>query len=105
MELQQYSIFMIERDKNHPSVIFWSMGNESGSGKNFDTVYKEARKLDPRPIHYEGKNKVADIDSRMYPTIEAMKQQDEENTDKPFFLCEYAHERRIERMRFYRIWR
>jgi beta-galactosidase len=82
---------MIERDKNHPSVIFWSMGNESGNGKNFDTVYKEARKLDPRPIHYEGKNKVADIDSRMYPTIEAMKQQDEENTDKPFFLCEYAH--------------
>ena len=46
---------MVERDKNHPSVIFWSMGNESGDGKNFDTVYKEARKLDPRPIHYEAK--------------------------------------------------
>ncbi|MCD7850843.1 MAG: DUF4981 domain-containing protein [Parabacteroides sp.] len=82
---------MIERDKNHPSVIFWSMGNEAGDGKNFDTVYEEARKLDPRPIHYEGKNRIADMDSRMYPSIEGMKEQDEENTDKPFFLCEYAH--------------
>ena len=82
---------MVERDKNHPSVIFWSMGNESGDGKNFDTVYKEARKLDPRPIHYEGKNRIADMDSRMYPSIESMKQQDEEKSDKPFFLCEYAH--------------
>lgn len=82
---------MVERDKNHPSVIFWSMGNESGGGKNFDTVYKETRKLDPRPIHYEGKNKIADMDSRMYPSIESMQEQDKENTDKPFFLCEYAH--------------
>ena len=82
---------MIERDKNHPSVIFWSMGNESGGGKNFDTVYKEARKLDPRPIHYEGKNKIADMDSRMYPSIESMQKQDQEKSDKPYFLCEYAH--------------
>lgn len=82
---------MVERDKNHSSVIFWSMGNESGGGKNFDTVYEEARKLDPRPIHYEGKNDVADMDSRMYPSIESMIQQDKQNRDKPFFLCEYAH--------------
>lgn len=82
---------MVERDKNHASVIFWSMGNESGGGKNFDTVYQEARKLDPRPIHYEGKNDLADMDSRMYPSIEAMIKQDQEKRDKPFFLCEYAH--------------
>lgn len=82
---------MIERDKNHPSVIFWSMGNESGGGKNFNTVYNEARKLDPRPIHYEGKNDIADMDSRMYPSIESMIEQDKQARNKPFFLCEYAH--------------
>lgn len=82
---------MVERDKNHPSVIFWSMGNESGGGKNFDTVYSEARKLDNRPIHYEGKNNLADMDSRMYPSIESMISQDKEKRDKPYFLCEYAH--------------
>lgn len=82
---------MVERDKNHPSVIFWSMGNESAGGKNFDTVYKEARKLDNRPIHYEGKNDIADMDSRMYPSIESMISQDKEKRGKPYFLCEYAH--------------
>lgn len=82
---------MVERDKNHASVIFWSMGNESGGGQNFDTVYEEARKIDPRPIHYEGKNNVADIDSRMYPSIESMISQDKQDRNKPYFLCEYAH--------------
>lgn len=82
---------MVERDKNHPSVIFWSMGNESGNGKNFDDVYQAARALDDRPIHYEGKNDVADIDSRMYPSIESMIEQDKQPRNKPYFLCEYAH--------------
>ncbi|WP_455498344.1 glycoside hydrolase family 2 TIM barrel-domain containing protein [Coprobacter sp.] len=83
---------MIERDKNHPSVIFWSMGNECGGGNNFNTVYEEAKKLDDRMIHYEGKNDVADMDSRMYPSIEDMISQDKQKgRNKPFFLCEYAH--------------
>lgn len=82
---------MVDRDKNHPSVIFWSMGNESGGGKNFDTVYKVTKEMDSRPVHYEGKNRIADMDSRMYPSIESMIAQDKEKTDKPFFLCEYAH--------------
>ena len=82
---------MIERDKNHPGVIFWSMGNECGKGKNFDSVYKVARKMDTRPIHYEGKSSVADIDSRMYPSLESMRDMDQQQTQKPFFLCEYAH--------------
>ncbi|MBQ7823345.1 MAG: RICIN domain-containing protein [Bacteroidaceae bacterium] len=82
---------MVERDKNHPSVIFWSMGNESGNGKNFDDVYKAARQLDDRPIHYEGKNDIADMDSRMYPSIESMIEQDKQKRNKPYFLCEYAH--------------
>lgn len=82
---------MVERDKNHPSVIFWSMGNESGGGPNFEAAYQAAREIDARFIHYEGMNDVADMDSRMYPSIESMIAQDNEPRNKPFFLCEYAH--------------
>lgn len=83
---------VIERDKNHPSVIFWSLGNEGGSGSNFEAMYKRAKELDPtRPIHYEGFNAIADMDSKMYPSVDNMTQIDQENSDKPFFLCEYAH--------------
>lgn len=82
---------MVERDKNHPSVIFWSMGNESGGGRNFEASYKAIRALDDRLIHYEGMNDVADIDSRMYPSLESMIEQDKQERNKPFFLCEYAH--------------
>lgn len=82
---------MIERDKNHPSVIFWSMGNESGDGDNFWAVREAAKALDDRPIHYEGKNDAGDIDSSMYPSIEHLRQNDARQTDKPYFMCEYAH--------------
>ena len=79
---------MVERDKNHPSVIFWSMGNESGGGRNFEATYQAAKAIDDRYIHYEGMN---DMDSRMYPSIESMIEQDEQPRNKPYFLCEYAH--------------
>ena len=82
---------MIERDKNYPSIIFWSMGNESGGGKIFDEVYKRAKELDSRLIHYEGKNDIADMDSKMYPSISGMIEQDQQKRNKPYFLCEYAH--------------
>ncbi|WP_238618408.1 glycoside hydrolase family 2 TIM barrel-domain containing protein [Bacteroides thetaiotaomicron] len=82
---------MVERDKNHPSVIFWSMGNESGGGRNFEATYRAAKAIDGRYIHYEGMNDVADMDSRMYPSIESMIEQDEQPRHKPYFLCEYAH--------------
>ena len=82
---------MVERDKNHPSVIFWSMGNESGGGRNFEATYRAAKAIDGRYIHYEGMNDVADMDSRMYPSIESMIEQDEQPRNKPYFLCEYAH--------------
>lgn len=86
------AVRMAQRDKNHPSVIFWSLGNESGKGCNIVAEYKAVKEIDPgRMIHYEGQNEVADMDSRMYPSIEAMMKQDQEQTDKPFFLCEYAH--------------
>lgn len=83
---------VIQRDKNHPSVIFWSLGNEGGNGDNFDAMAQRAKEMDPtRPIHYEGKNPVADMDSRMYPSVDDMMRQDQQDTDKPYFLCEYAH--------------
>ena len=85
------AVRMVQRDKNHPSVIFWSLGNESGGGCNIVAEYNAVRRLDNRPIHYEGMNDQADIDSRMYPSIEAMIEQDQQPRDKPFFLCEYAH--------------
>lgn len=83
---------MIERDKNHPSVIFWSLGNECGGGKNFDAMYETAKALDSsRMIHYEGKNDVMDMDSHMYPSLKNMIDFDKAARNKPYFLCEYAH--------------
>ncbi len=83
---------MVERDKNHPSVIIWSMGNEAGPGCNFDASAARIRELDPtRPIHYERYNDVTDIHSEMYHTIEQMRRYVEKDPQKPFFLCEYAH--------------
>jgi len=85
------AVRMVQRDKNHPCVIFWSLGNESGGGCNIVAEYNAVKALDPRPIHYEGMNDQADMDSRMYPSIESMIKTDREKRGKPFFLCEYAH--------------
>jgi len=85
------AVRMVERDKNHPSIIFWSLGNESGGGCNIVAERDAVRALDNRIIHYEGMNETADIDSRMYPSLDGMIAQDRQNTTKPFFLCEYAH--------------
>ena len=100
---------MVERDKNHPSVIIWSLGNESGFGRNHEAMAARAREIDPtRPIHYEGDKelKVADILGPMYPHVDSVIQVGEgkeavsfggynlepsEYTDKPMILCEYAH--------------
>jgi len=72
---------MIERDKNHPSVIIWSMGNEAGSGCNFVATAKRTRQLDP----------VADIDSTMYPHVNWLISRGKNDNGKPFLMCEYAH--------------
>ncbi|MBV6457907.1 MAG: Beta-galactosidase [Fimbriimonadaceae bacterium] len=75
--------------KNHPSIIMWSLGNEAGSGCNFEATASLVRKRDDsRPIHYERMNEVADVESVMYPTVDAVI---EAGKVKPFFLCEYAH--------------
>lgn len=83
---------MVERDKNHTSVIIWSLGNEAGHGENFKHMTDYARKADPtRPIHYEQFNTIADIDSRMYPHVNFIVERGRANEPKPFIMCEYAH--------------
>ena len=89
---------MVLRDRNHPSVIFWSLGNEAGGGSNFQACYDAARRLDSRPIHYEGTrdgkefggNRFSDLYSKMYPGMRWMDKY-VNSFDKPMFICEYAH--------------
>jgi len=84
---------MVEHYKNHPSIIIWSLGNESGFGDNHRKMAELTRRLDPtRPIHYEGdrKQEVVDIIGPMYPTIEQTAELAKKQ-EKPVILCEYAH--------------
>ena len=85
------AVRMVRRDRLHPSVFFWSLGNESGKGSNIVAMRDAVRALDSRPIHYEGMNDVADFDSQMYPAIDNMIARDRNGADRPYFLCEYAH--------------
>lgn len=86
---------MVERDKNHPSVIIWSLGNESGFGPNPRAMADWTRKADPtRPIHYDRdvNAEVVDFYSAMYKPVEAcIEMAKEEGYAKPVILCEYAH--------------
>ncbi len=83
---------MIQRDKNHPCVIMWSLGNEAGIGDNFFAMRDYAHKVDPsRPVHYEGYNDAADVYSRMYPKISSMVNYANGENTKPYFICEYVH--------------
>ena len=84
---------MVERNKNHPSILFWSHGNESGPGENFkaadDAVHARD---DSRPTHYEGDWSASDLDSNMYPHISTVQRHaDDAQTKRPYFICEYAH--------------
>ena len=96
---------MVLRDRNHASVIMWSLGNEAGNGENFAACYDAARRCDMashrvsrRPIHYEGTRgprdfggeRFSDFYSKMYPGM-AWMQRNTSDLDKPMFICEYAH--------------
>ena len=90
------TVRMVYRDRNFPSIIFWSLGNESGGGKNFQHTYAATRAIDTRPIHYEGASRAGtahtDIWSEMYPTLaEADKHANNNSKRQPYFMCEYAH--------------
>ena len=82
---------MVLRDRNHPSVIFWSLGNESGSASNFSEARKKTQNLDDRLIHYEGNMSYSDLGSSMYPKVSDVKNSRSGYSNKPYFICEYAH--------------
>ena len=92
------------RDRNHPSVVFWSLGNESGSGLNIMAAYNAVKELDNRYIHYEGSTRDnaegTDLHSVMYPAVDHSRggttgpvtsDANHPSTGKPYFMCEYAH--------------
>jgi beta-galactosidase len=99
---------MVERDKNHPCVVFWSLGNESGYGSNHDAAAGYARQADPtRPLHYEGAitnwgsqsegwnggQRASDVICPMYPQIKNIIEWAETPTNdpRPLIMCEYSH--------------
>ncbi len=85
---------LVLRDKNHPSVIIWSMGNECGNGPVFYEGYKWIKEYDnTRPVQFEqaGENPNTDIVSPMYPSIEYMERYAASNAERPFIMCEYSH--------------
>ncbi|RBW47912.1 beta-galactosidase, partial [Psychromonas sp. B3M02] len=102
---------MVERDKNHPSIIIWSLGNESGIGSNHHAMYQWTKQKDPtRPVQYEGGGSdtaATDIIAPMYarvdedvtlanapnvtPKIALKKWIGLPNEQRPLILCEYAH--------------
>lgn len=89
---------MYQRDKNHPSILIWSCGNESFGGKDIYEMSQFYRKEDPtRLVHYEGVfhdrryNDTSDMESQMYPSVEDIKKFLEKDRSKPFICCEYTH--------------
>ena len=90
---------MVIRDVNHPSIIIWSLGNESGYGQNHDLMANWIQEYDnSRLIHYEGKDpgygtepNHFDIISNMYASVDLMIDLHNQNPDRPVILCEYSH--------------
>jgi beta-galactosidase/beta-glucuronidase len=89
------AVRMVERDKNHPCIVMWSLGNEAGYGQNFKKMAQWIHQADPtRPVHYEGGFDAEDLDvvSVMYPKVDFLIEQGQKIDDgRPFFMCEYAH--------------
>jgi len=92
------AISMVERDKNHPSILIWSCGNESYAGEVILNVSKYFKKVDSsRLVHYEGVfhnrdyNETSDMESRMYAKPADIEKYLSENPEKPYISCEYMH--------------
>lgn len=95
--LQDRARSLFERDKNHPSVVMWSCGNESFGGTIIRDIADYFREVDNRPVHYEGVHwdprypETTDVVSQMYTPAADIEAYLAEHRDKPFILCEYAH--------------
>jgi len=112
--IMERNINQVMNYRNHASIAFWSMGNETGHGKGFVDTIAAVKALDPsRPVHWERGNVDADVDSTMYPTVEWLESRGRlgdrprgadasdfngknpgptaHSAGKPFFMCEYAH--------------
>lgn len=88
------AVQLVERFKNYPSVIMWSLGNEASYGRNLAAMYRWIKSTDPsRPVHYEGDRnaETADLYSVMYTPPEDLKALARRRPDKPLITCEYAH--------------
>jgi beta-galactosidase len=87
-------IRMVERDKNHPSVIIWSMGNEAGDGTNFEAGSEWIHRRDSsRPVHYERSElrPHTDIYCPMYPGVDQIVAYAKQKPERPLIMCEYEH--------------
>ena len=89
---------MYQRDKNHPSILIWSCGNESFGGKDIYEMSEFFRSVDPtRLVHYEGifwdrtYNGTSDMESQMYASVDSIKEFLAKDRSKPFICCEYTH--------------
>ena len=85
---------LVERDKNHPCVIFWSMGNEYRFGTVNEAMYKWTKEYDKsRLVQFEraGENAFTDVICPMYPTIGTMRNMASKDLNRPYIMCEYAH--------------
>ena len=89
------SVRTVYRDRNFPSVIMWSLGNESGTGQNLKATYDATKALDTRPVHYEGATRggasYTDINSHMYRPDANSVESAIKSSEKPYFYCEYVH--------------
>ena len=111
---------MVQCEKNHPSIIFWSMGNETGWGTNFDAMYDSMKTIDPtRPIHYQSVNPAYaevssryDIQSTMYPDPDdetglgvSLNEWVRKDSTRPLIVCEYAHAMGNSTGNFWKFWK